>query len=128
MRSCILSTVAILGLLAGFPAWADSSDAQPEFAGEIGAMKCAQFTAMVASDGGNAVVIQTLVMTWAQGYMAAWNNVRMVDLNKNPLDLYSEEYPKEAQQNYLAQYCLDHPSDQIIDATINLLEQMQKGQ
>lgn len=91
-------------------------------------MKCAQFTALMASGGGNEVATQIVVMSWAQGYMAAWNNVRMVDLNKNPLDLYSEGYPKEAQQDYLAHYCVDNPRDQIIDATISLIEQMQKAQ
>ena len=127
MRSYFLSVAAVLGVLACSPAWASPDDAQSEFASSIGATKCDVFLARIAKGGMSEKVSWVVVTAWSEGYLAAWNNLR-VSMNKNPLDMYSEAFPQSTQRQFIYKYCEANPDNQIIDATLNMIGALQNAE
>lgn len=128
MHSCFLSAVIAVGWLSCSAAHADSQDAKAEFASAIGATKCSEFSQFLSDGPDKARAAWSVTMPWAQGYMAAWNDVRVSILNKNPVDLYPTSFPESEQKAYMARFCQKHPDYQILDAVINLVQIMQKTQ
>ncbi|GAN78613.1 hypothetical protein Aam_005_012 [Acidocella aminolytica 101 = DSM 11237] len=94
----------------------------------IGATKCSEFSQFLNDGPDKARSAWTIIMPWTQGYMAAWNDVRVNMLNKSPLDLYPASFPESAQKAYIANFCEKHSNYQILDAVINLVQIMQKTQ